>query len=192
MLPTGLTYSSLAKRFMPSIANGTCGVGRRVFRSSCKRVARCDAGCGSGPTTGRLPRSVSCPVPDSLPRERCRAAIPCSGGSGSAAATDDVEPKIDGATLCSSSSALESKFFTVDFLSSKFRGVAVTGPGTGHCDASVGEHEGLTVLPPSKKWSAPFVNLNDFCVRLGIVHWEHPRLGAQLSVAAERQICSEL
>src|SRR6266403_5338147 len=44
MLPTGLTYSSLAKRFIPFIANCTCGVGRRVFRSSSKRVARRDAG----------------------------------------------------------------------------------------------------------------------------------------------------
>src|SRR5438094_10621309 len=44
MLPTGLTYSSLAKRFIPFIANRTCGVGRRVFRSSSKRVARRDAG----------------------------------------------------------------------------------------------------------------------------------------------------
>src|SRR6266513_3511979 len=137
MLPTGLTYSSLAKRFIPSIANGTCGVGRRVFRSISKRAARRDADCGSGSTIGKLPRSVSRPGADSLPRERCRAAIPCSGQRGGATATDNLEPEIDGATLCSSSSALKSNFFTVDFftvdlLSSKFRGVALTGPR--HCN----------------------------------------------------------
>src|SRR5207249_1326335 len=44
MLPTGLTYSSLAKRSIRFIANCTCGVGRKVFRSSSKRVARGDAG----------------------------------------------------------------------------------------------------------------------------------------------------
>ena len=75
--------------------------------------------------------------------------MPCSGGRGSATAADNVEPKIDGMTLGSSSSALKSFFFTVDFLSSKFRGVAVTVPP--HCDASVGKHEGLPVLPPSKR-----------------------------------------
>src|SRR2546422_5032183 len=33
----------LANRFIPFIANCTCGVGRRVFRSSSKRVARRDS-----------------------------------------------------------------------------------------------------------------------------------------------------
>ena len=70
MLPTGLTYSSLAKRFMPFMANGTCGVGRRIFRSSSRRVARRDADCGSGPTAGRALWSVSSPAPYPLSLER--------------------------------------------------------------------------------------------------------------------------
>ena len=40
MLPTGFRYSSLANRFMPGITSGTCGVGRRVFRSCASRATR--------------------------------------------------------------------------------------------------------------------------------------------------------
>src|SRR5262249_60484895 len=52
MLPTGFTYSSLAYRFMALTARGTCGVGRRVLRSCCRRATRLDAGCGFGRTAG--------------------------------------------------------------------------------------------------------------------------------------------
>src|SRR5207245_9585633 len=46
MLPTGLTYSSLAKRFIPSTSSGTFGVGRSILPSCSKRVTRGDASCG--------------------------------------------------------------------------------------------------------------------------------------------------
>src|SRR6266404_6167906 len=73
MLPTGLTYSSLAKRFIPFIANCTCGVDRRVFRSSSKRVA----GCGAQHPHRRNRRQRSAAAPGaggvlrvSVPRDR--------------------------------------------------------------------------------------------------------------------------
>jgi len=62
MLPTGLTYSSLAKRRMPFMANGTCGVGRSVLPSSSRRAARRDG----GPAVGTSTSSVSIPSRDSL------------------------------------------------------------------------------------------------------------------------------
>src|SRR5206468_8063216 len=62
MLPTGLRYSSLAKRWMPFMANGTCGVGRSILPSSSKRSARRDG----GPAVGRSTWSVSIPSRDSL------------------------------------------------------------------------------------------------------------------------------
>src|SRR3989442_3149517 len=71
MLPTGLTYSSLAKRFIPFIANCTCGVDRRVFRSSSKRVARRDAG---------MRRST--PTPAKSSATRCRGARSWRGPAG--------------------------------------------------------------------------------------------------------------
>src|SRR6266542_981757 len=58
MLPTGFTHSSLAKRFMPSTASRTCGVGRRVFRSCSRRVTRLDAGEGVRRIVGRAPGTV--------------------------------------------------------------------------------------------------------------------------------------
>ena len=61
MLPTGLTYSSLANRWMPFMANGTCGVGRSRLPSSSKRAARGEG----GPAVGRPTRSVSIPSRDS-------------------------------------------------------------------------------------------------------------------------------
>src|SRR5262247_795446 len=48
MLPTGLKYSSLAKRSMPFTASDTCGVGRRTFPSNSKRLARREVGLTAG------------------------------------------------------------------------------------------------------------------------------------------------
>src|ERR1043166_1114833 len=63
MLPTGLTYSSLAKRRMPFTANGTCGVGRNAFPSSSSRATRLDGGAAGGGATW----PVSIPFRDSVP-----------------------------------------------------------------------------------------------------------------------------
>src|SRR2546422_11205416 len=64
MLPTGLKYSSLANRWMPFIAKGTCGVGRSVLPSSSKRSARRDGGRAAGRATGSIPSRDS--LEDSL------------------------------------------------------------------------------------------------------------------------------
>src|SRR5262245_38445624 len=58
MLPTGLTYSNLAKRFIFFVANCTCGVGRRVFRSSCKSAARRDSGTRRSTPTSSKPSTT--------------------------------------------------------------------------------------------------------------------------------------
>src|SRR6266478_468006 len=63
MLPTGLTYSSFAKRSIPFTANCTCGVGRRVLRSCSKPVERRDVEILSRTAEGMLvtPRNVAVP-----------------------------------------------------------------------------------------------------------------------------------
>ena len=84
ILPTGLTYSSLAKRFIPFIANCTCGVGRRVFRSSSKRVARRDAGMRRSTPTPVKSSATQCRGTRSW---RCPAGLDASGpGSGDSSA----------------------------------------------------------------------------------------------------------
>src|SRR5262245_15335988 len=81
MLPTGLTYSSLAKRFMSLMASGTCGVGRRVFRSSFSRAARRET-----PTVAGLPRSFgSVPSPVAV-----AAPVPFDGARGGTDGRDVV------------------------------------------------------------------------------------------------------
>src|SRR5581483_1689218 len=79
MLPTGLTYSSLAKRLRPSTASGTCRVGCRVFLSSSRRVARRNADHASGLSGGILPGSVSPAVADRLAPAGSRSAMALTG-----------------------------------------------------------------------------------------------------------------